>query len=71
MNFSENSASKIIDKIRETRINKKISIVKLSVESGISRSHLYYIETKKISPTLDTLIKITKVLDINLKDLFE
>lgn len=60
----------VIDNIRRIRTEKKISIVQLSVSSGISRSHLYYIETKRTTPTLDTLSKIAKSLDIQMKDLF-
>lgn len=66
----DSESEKVIDNIRKLRIEKNISIVKLSVESGISRSHLYYIETKKTSPSLDTLSKIAKVLDVKMKDLF-
>lgn len=62
---------KVIDKIRTLRTEKKISIVKLSVESGVSRSHLYYIETKQTSPSLDTLAKIAKSLGVSLRDLFD
>ena len=59
------------DKIRKFRIDKGISILKLSVDSGISRSHLYYIETKKVSPSIETLYKIAKSLDIELVDFFK
>ena len=60
----------ILEKIRKYRIEKGMSIVQLSVESGISRSHLYYIETKKTIPTLDTLAKIADALGLKLKDFF-
>lgn len=39
----------VINKIRKFREDKKLSILQLSVDSGISRSHLFYIETKKQS----------------------
>ncbi len=60
----------VIDKIRELRRKKGISIVTLSVNSGISRSHLFYIESKKSVPSLQTLVKIAHAMDIHLKDLF-
>ncbi len=60
----------ILEKIRKYRIEKGMSIVQLSVESGISRSHLYYIETKQTIPTLDTLAKIADALGLKLKDFF-
>lgn len=64
-------AEKVIDKIRTLRTGKNISIVRLSVDSGISRSHLYYIESKQTSPSLDTLAKIAKSLGVTLKELFD
>ena len=67
----DSEIEKVIENIRRLRTEKKISIVKLSVESGISRSHLYYIETRQTSPTLETLAKIAKVLGVSIKDLFE
>ena len=61
----------VIDKIHSLRTEKKISIVQLSVDSGISRSHLFYIETKKTIPSLETLAKIAKAMGLHLKDFFE
>ena len=60
----------VIDKIRKFRTEKNISIVRLSVESGISRSHLFYIETKKTVPSLETLSKIAAAMQLQLKDFF-
>ncbi len=60
----------VIDKIRTIRKQKKISILKLSVDSGISRSHLFYIESKKTIPSLETLAKIAHAMNLQLKDFF-
>ncbi|MCR4735551.1 MAG: helix-turn-helix domain-containing protein [Treponema sp.] len=60
----------VIDKIRIFRKEKKISILTLSVESGISRSHLFYIESKKTIPSLETLAKIAHAMNLQLKDFF-
>ncbi len=60
----------VIDKIRAFRTEKKISIVQLSVESGISRSHLFYIESKKTIPSLETLAKIAAAMNLHLRDFF-
>jgi len=60
----------VIDKIRTFRIERKISIVQLSVDSGISRSHLFYIESKKTIPSLETLSKIAKAMNLHLRDFF-
>ena len=60
----------VIDKIRNFRKEKNISILNLSLESGISRSHLFYIESKKTIPSLETLAKIAHAMGLKLKDLF-
>ena len=66
----ESEVEQVIDKIRTFRTEKKISIVQLSVDSGISRSHLFYIESKKTIPSLETLAKIAKAMDLHLRDFF-
>jgi len=65
----EKETVKILEKIRSKRIEKKISLLNLATEVGISHSHLYYIESKKVVPSIDVLIKISKALNFNLKDL--
>jgi len=67
----ERETVKILDKIRQKRLEKKLSLLNLANELGISHSHLYYIESKKVIPSIDVIIKITKALDYPLKDLFE
>lgn len=66
----EKEVEDVIDKIRKFRTEKKISILSLSVTSGISRSHLFYIESKKTIPSLETLTKIAHAMDLQLKDFF-
>jgi len=66
----DSEVEQVIDRIRSFRIEKKISIVQLSVDSGISRSHLFYIESKKTIPSLETLAKIAKAMNLHLKDFF-
>ena len=60
----------VIDKIREFRIKKNMSIVRLSAESGISRSHLFYIESKRTVPSLETPSRIAAAMQLQLKDFF-
>ena len=66
----DREVEEVIDKIRRFRKEKNISILKLSVDSGISRSHLFYIESKKTVPTIETLAKIARAMDLQLKDFF-
>ncbi|MBO4705562.1 MAG: helix-turn-helix transcriptional regulator [Spirochaetaceae bacterium] len=66
----EKEVEDVIEKIRTIRKEKGISILTLSVNSGISRSHLFYIESKKTIPSLETLTKIAHAMDLQLKDFF-
>jgi transcriptional regulator with XRE-family HTH domain len=61
----------ILENIRKIRREKKISVLKLSLEIGISHSHLFYIESKRISPSIDVVIKIAKALNIQFCELIE
>lgn len=66
----EKEVEEVIDKIRKFRKERNISILNLSLESGVSRSHLFYIESKTTIPSLETLTKIAHAMDLQLKDLF-
>ncbi len=66
----EKEVEDVIEKIRTIRIEKKISILKLPLESGVSRSHLFYIESKKTVPSLETITKIAHAMGLQLKDFF-
>ena len=67
----EKETEKILDKIRQKRLTKKISLLNLANVLGISRSHLYYIESKKVIPSIDVVVKITKALDYPLNELLD
>jgi len=67
----EKETEKILKKIRQKRLEKKLSLLSLANDVGISHSHLYYIESKRVVPSIDTLVKITKALNYPIKDLFE
>ena len=65
----EKETEGILEKIRQIRLEKKLSLLSLANDLGISHSHLYYIESKRVIPSIDVIIKITKALDYPLKDL--
>jgi transcriptional regulator with XRE-family HTH domain len=67
----ERETEKILDKIRQKRQEKKLSLLNLANDLGISHSHLYYIESKRVIPSVDVIVKISKALDYPLKDLFD
>jgi putative transcriptional regulator len=64
----ERETEKILENIRKKRLEKKISLLNLALDAGISHSHLYYIESKRVIPSLDVCIKIAKALKTDIKD---
>ena len=67
----EKETEKILGKILQKRIEKELSLLNLANKLGISHSHLYYIESKRVIPSIDVVIKIAKALDYPLKDLLD
>ncbi|MDR1900848.1 MAG: helix-turn-helix domain-containing protein [Treponema sp.] len=65
----EAETEKILENIRAKRKEQKISILNLAVNVGIAHSHLYYIESKKVVPSVDVVVKIAKALNIPLGEL--
>ena len=61
----------VIFNIKNIRLQKKISISKLSKITNISRTYIRDLENnKKLNPTLTILYSIANALDVNIKDLF-
>ncbi|MDR2717575.1 MAG: helix-turn-helix domain-containing protein [Treponema sp.] len=67
----EPETKKILENLRKTRISKKISLLNLANMVEISHSHLYYIESKRVIPSIDVIIKLAKALEINLINLLD
>ena len=55
--------------IKEIRNEKGISQNKLSKLTGFNRGYLYKLESDLISPSLETLEKIAKALDIQVSEI--
>ncbi len=55
----------------QARHNKKITLVKLSQKTGISKSTLNNIENGKVNPTIKQLETIAKALEVRINDLYE
>jgi transcriptional regulator with XRE-family HTH domain len=60
----------IASRIRELLIQRGKSAEKLAYEIGISKQMLYYYLSGKRGARLETLEKISKGLDVRIKDLF-
>lgn len=55
----------------QARNDKKVTLVKLSKMTGISKSTLNNIENEKVSPTIAELEAIAKALRMKITDLFD
>lgn len=57
--------------LKRIRKERNITLKRLSETTGISESHLSYIERGEREPTLSILLRIASALNIDIKDLYE
>lgn len=57
--------------LREVRTAKGYSLEQLSRLTGISSSHLNYIERNEKEPTLSMLVRIAVALNVDIKELYK
>lgn len=58
------------ERLRNIRESKKISIYRLSQETGLSQGHISDLENGKNQPTIETLKKLIEPLGITLCEFF-
>lgn len=58
------------EKIREVRERKRITLKEVAEKASLSESLISQIERNKVSPAIDTLLKIIDILDIDLDYIF-
>lgn len=71
MNNLDNLSKEFGKRIKIERIKKEVSQEKLAELSGLHRTTLGTIENGKTSPTLDSIAKIAKALNVSLSDLLK
>ncbi len=59
------------ENLRKIRLCKTLTQEYVALESGISRSHIAMIESGKRDVTISVLFKISRAMNISLKDFFE
>lgn len=64
----EEISSAVARLLREEREKRGISLNLLAQRAGLARQTVSYIEQEAQSPTLDTLLRITSVLDVSLDE---
>ena len=57
--------------LRDVRKSKGISLEQLSMMTGISKSHLSYIEREEKEPTISMMVRIALALKVDIKELFK
>ncbi len=55
--------------LREERQKRAMTLNALADRAGLSRQMISYVEQQERNPTLDTLLRLTAAMDINLEDL--
>lgn len=71
MNNLDNLSKEFGKRIKIERIKKEVSQEKLAELSGLHRTTLGTIENGKTSPTLDSIAKIAKALNVTLSELLK
>jgi transcriptional regulator with XRE-family HTH domain len=57
--------------LREERQRNKLSMNALAERAGLSRQMVSYIEKEERNPTVDTLLRITEVLGVQLEQIIQ
>lgn len=68
--FDEEGLQLLAKRLKEIRSEKGLSQEELAYRSEITLSQIARIETVKINPTVSTIFKIARALEIPLSDLF-
>lgn len=72
MELSEKEIIKIIgENIRELRLERQLSQFQLNIDSGLGKNQLGRLERGEHTPTIITLLKISKALDVSILDIID
>jgi transcriptional regulator with XRE-family HTH domain len=69
--FDEEGLSRLALRIKQIRHIKKITQEELAFRSELTLSQIARIETVRINPTVSTMFRIAKALDVSMKELFD
>ena len=64
----ENICSEIARRLKKERLRQKLSLNALAAKAGLNRQTVSFIEQEQRTPTIDSLLRITEVLKIELSD---
>ena len=66
---AEKISQRVVDILEKKRIERKITKLQISKETGISRTAITLMEKKQNSPTLRTLMMVSSCIGIDLKEI--
>lgn len=69
--FDEDGLKLLAHRLKQLRSEKKITQEELAYRSELTLSQIARIETVKINPTVSTMFRIAKALDVSLSELFD
>ena len=69
--FDETGLGAFAKRLKEVRKLKNFSQEELAYKSGLSLSQIARIETAKTNPTLSTIFRIARTMDIKLSEFFD
>ena len=67
-NLRDAICAEVVKILHEERTKQNISMTRLAEKSGLSQSMISLVERDLRNPTLDTLLRIAEVLQIELSD---
>jgi len=65
---AEKISQRVVEILEQKRIERKITKLQISKETGISRTAITLMVKKQNSPTLRTLMMVSSCIGINLKE---
>jgi DNA-binding XRE family transcriptional regulator len=68
-NVREFICSSVAHHLREQRLRQGLTLNDVAKKAGLSRQAISFIEQEKRKPTLDTLIRITDTLGVEIEDI--
>lgn len=69
--FDEEGLKLLAKRLKEVRSEKGLTQEELSHRSEITLSQIARIETVKINPTVSTILKLSRALEVSPKELFD
>ena len=69
--FDEEGLKKLAEKLKEVRKKQGFTQEELAYQSELTLSQIARIETMRINPTVSTMFRIARTLDVSVSELFD